>query len=121
LVFREEIEMIQKLLLALGMSMFTLLAHAAVDVNRASSAELETIHGIGPAMAKKILSERARGGAFKGEADLIERVPGLGPKKLERMKKSGLVVSVQAIAEPKRPKGPGADRPQAIEGSKPLK
>jgi len=94
---------------------------AAVDVNRTSSAELETIHGIGPTMAKKILSERARGGAFKGEADLIERVPGLGPKKLERMKKSGLVVSVQAITEPKRPRGPGADRPQPIEGSKPLK
>jgi competence protein ComEA len=96
-------------------------SHAAIDVNRASSAELETIHGIGPAMAKKILSERARGGAFKGEADLIERVAGLGPKKLERMKKSGLVVSVQAIPEPKRPRGPGADRPQPIEGSKPLK
>lgn len=64
---------------------------AAVDVNTASSEELQTVRGIGPAMAARILEER-RVGAFRDADDLRERVRGIGVKNLARMRADGLEV-----------------------------
>jgi competence protein ComEA len=55
-----------------------------VHVNRASAKELEGIKGVGPVLAKKILTERERIGKFSGPADL-DRVPGIGKKKLDNL------------------------------------
>lgn len=73
--------------------LFCLLSGAAVavDANTASSEELQTIRGIGPAMAARILEERRRG-AFRDADDLRERVRGIGVKNLGRMRAAGLEV-----------------------------
>ena len=70
--------MLKKLLAALTMS-YAALSFAAVDVNTATPAELDSIKGIGPAMSAKIIKERKKGN-FKDWADLKARVKGVGEK-----------------------------------------
>ena len=64
------------LLLVLGMAAFN--AIADVNVNTATQAQLETLHGIGPGKAKAIIDYRTKNGPFKSIADL-DKVPGIGP------------------------------------------
>jgi competence protein ComEA len=59
-------------------------SRAAVDVNRASAAELEAVPGIGPATAEAILALRAKRGGFTKLEELLE-VKGIGPKKLQTL------------------------------------
>jgi len=49
-----------------------------VNINTASQAELETLPGIGPVMAGKIIAYREANGPFARIED-IEDVPGIGP------------------------------------------
>ena len=56
-----------------------------VNINTAGEAELETVTGIGPATARKIIAHRERNGPF-GSVDELEEVPGIGPAKLEGMR-----------------------------------
>jgi len=49
-----------------------------VDVNTADEDALERLPGIGPALASRIVAERAAGGPFRSLQDLT-RVPGIGP------------------------------------------
>lgn len=56
-----------------------------VNINTASESELETVTGIGPATARKIVAHRERNGPF-GSVDELEEVPGIGPAKLEGMR-----------------------------------
>jgi len=56
-----------------------------VDLNRAGAAELETLPGIGPALAGRILAERSRRGRFDRVEELLE-VSGIGPATLERIR-----------------------------------
>ena len=51
---------------------------APVDVDRASAAELEALPRIGPALAQRIIDDRAAGGPF-GSLDGFQRVRGVGP------------------------------------------
>ncbi|MDZ7779120.1 MAG: helix-hairpin-helix domain-containing protein [Gemmatimonadota bacterium] len=62
---------------------------AGVDVNRATAEELETLPGIGPALARRILDER-RKRMFSSVADL-ERVRGIGPATVERLRDAARV------------------------------
>lgn len=55
-----------------------------VNINTASVDELETLPGIGPSIAQKIVAERESGGAFAAIEDL-RRVSGIGDKKLEAL------------------------------------
>ena len=57
-----------------------------VDLNTATSEELQQVPGIGPATAEKILQMRKSYGAFKSVDDLLA-IRGLGPKRLEKMRK----------------------------------
>jgi competence ComEA-like helix-hairpin-helix protein len=50
----------------------------SIDVNRAGAAELETLPGIGPVLAARIVAERERRGPFRSVDDL-RRVSGIGP------------------------------------------
>lgn len=79
-------------LIALVLAAFALQAFAAVEANRASRAELETVKGIGPGLSAKILKAR-ESGEFKGWADLVERVSGVGPGNAARFSQAGLTVS----------------------------
>ena len=71
-------------------------AFAAVDVNQASQAELESIKGIGPGLAGKILAARQSGG-FKDWNDLAERVKGVGPGNAARFSQAGMTVAGSAF------------------------
>lgn len=71
-----------------------------VDVDRATAAELERLPGIGPALARRIVEERERGGPF-GSARGLERVRGIGPKLVERLRER---VTFSGV-----PRLPGAD------------
>ena len=65
---------------------------AAVDVNKAGAAELDSIKGIGPAMSGKILAERKKG-EFKNWTDLVDRVSGVGPGNAAKFSNEGLTVN----------------------------
>jgi len=69
-----------------------------VNINTANSEQLQTVPGIGPATAEKILQMRKSYGAFKSVNDLLA-IRGLGPKRLEKMRKY-LTVGKTAKAPP---------------------
>ena len=56
-----------------------------ININKATQAELETIPGIGPSTALKIVDYRNENGKFKSTQD-IKNVPGIGDSKYENMK-----------------------------------
>ena len=58
---------------------------ALVDVNAAPADELETLPGIGPVMAGRIVAHREANGPF-GSVDDLQDVPGIGPKTLESLR-----------------------------------
>jgi competence protein ComEA len=55
-----------------------------LDLNRASAEELTLVPGIGPKLAERIVTERARRGGFAKLAQL-RAVRGVGPKTLSRI------------------------------------
>ena len=59
---------------------------APVNLNTATSEQLQQVPGIGPVTADKILQMRKSYGAFKSVDDL-RAVRGIGPKRLEKMRK----------------------------------
>jgi len=80
-------------LLFLALCAFASAAHAnkkppeaPVNLNTATSEELQQVPGIGPVTAEKILQMRKSYGAFKSVDDL-RAVRGIGPKRLEKMRK----------------------------------
>ncbi len=56
-----------------------------VNLNTATSAELDTLTGVGPSTAKAIISYRTKKGSFTKVEDLLN-VPGVGPSKLAAMR-----------------------------------
>jgi len=68
-----------------------------INLNTATSAELQQIPGIGPSTADKILKMRKSYGAFKSVDDL-RAIKGIGPKRMEKMRK---YVTVGKPAAPK--------------------
>ena len=83
-----------------------------VNINTANSEQLQTVPGIGPATAGKILQMRKSYGAFKSVDDLLA-IRGLGPKRLEKMRKY-LTVGKPATAKPATPpaKSPPVEKPR---------
>ena len=71
--------------------------NAAVDVNRADQATLESVKGIGTALSENILAERAKA-PFRSWADLLARVKGLGPASAAKLSADGLTVDGEAFA-----------------------
>jgi len=78
-----------------------------VNINTATSEELQQVPGIGPATAEKILQMRKSYGAFKSVDDLLA-IRGLGPKRLEKMRKY-LTIGKVPIAAP-RPISPAPQK-----------
>ncbi|MCW5943523.1 MAG: helix-hairpin-helix domain-containing protein [Fimbriimonadaceae bacterium] len=56
-----------------------------IPLNQASQSDLESIPGIGPSLARRILDYRATSGGFKSIEEL-EAVKGIGPKTLVRIR-----------------------------------
>jgi competence protein ComEA len=106
-----------RILAAVILAAFAFAAQAAVDVNQASQAELETVKGIGPGLSGKILSAR-QAGAFKDWADLVDRVGGVGPGNAAKFSQAGLTVGNAAYAAPavSEKAGTGTKAPKAAPG-----
>lgn len=58
-----------------------------ININSADESQLETISGVGPSTAKKIIDYREKEGKFSSIED-IKNVSGIGDKKFESMKDS---------------------------------
>ena len=71
-------------------------AFAAVNINTAAQAELETLQGIGPAKAKAIVDHRKKNGSFKSTDDL-QNVSGIGPVTMKRLRKDVTVGTTSAV------------------------
>ena len=82
--------MLKKILAILAM-LYAFAAYAAVDVNKATAAELDAIKGIGPVTSKAIVDERKKGD-FKNWDDLITRVKGVGEGNAAKFSAEGLTV-----------------------------
>lgn len=88
------------------LALFAAAAFAAVDVNDASVADLDSIKGIGPGTSAKIVEQR-KASKFKDWDDLIQRVSGIGGKRAAKLSAEGLTVAgsgfkgAAAKAEPK--------------------
>jgi len=59
-------------------------ALAKVNLNRADAATLQTLPGIGPVLAARIIAHRGAHGSFRQTADLLD-VPGIGPKRFAQL------------------------------------
>ena len=91
--------MIKRLFAALFAVLLTLgaaSAFAAVDANKATQAELESVKGIGPSISGKILDERKKAN-FKDWSDLVERVKGVGDGNAAKFSTEGLTVNGQGF------------------------
>ena len=64
----------------IGLALCAQLAWAQVEANSATEAQLDGIHGIGPATSGRILQAR-QNGPFTDWANLMLRVSGIGQKK----------------------------------------
>ena len=69
---------------------------APLELNTATRAQLESLQGIGPSLAEKILLAR-RKSLFTDWNDLRRRVRGIGPKLAAKLSSQGLVVNGWAL------------------------
>jgi competence protein ComEA len=110
----------KRVLFALGAFFAAIsMSFAAVDVNKATAAELDSVKGIGPAISKKIVDERAKG-QFKDWNDMVTRVNGIGEGNAKKLSEGGLTVGGKAFAgSPAKPEAKPADaKPAAAAGAK---
>jgi competence protein ComEA len=81
-----------KKLITLIVTLSAAVCFAALDFNKASEAELDSIKGIGPSTSSKILEERKKA-SFKDWNDLITRVKGIGEVKAAKFSAEGVTVN----------------------------
>ncbi len=81
----------KKILAVLAM-LYAAASFAAVDVNKATAAELDGVKGIGPAISGKIIDERKKG-SYKDWQDFIDRVKGVGENNAAKFSAEGLTVN----------------------------
>jgi competence protein ComEA len=93
---KEDSMKVIKHLFAAVLALATTVVFAAVDVNNASVADLDSIKGIGPGTSAKILDGR-KSAKFKDWGDFIERVPGIGDKRAAKLSAEGLTVNGEAF------------------------
>jgi competence protein ComEA len=79
-------------LLTTLLAFWSALSLAAVEVNTATQAELDSVKGLGPATSQKIIAEREKA-PFKDWADFQKRVKGMQDKKSTALSQAGLTVN----------------------------
>ena len=93
-------------------------AFAAVNLNTATQAELETLKGVGSAKAKMIIDDRTKNGPFKSVDDL-DRVKGFGMKSIEKLRGELSVSGATSVSAPAANKM--AAKPAVVPSEKPSK
>jgi competence ComEA-like helix-hairpin-helix protein len=84
------------------------MASRLVDLNRASEMELARLPGLGTGLARRIVEERDRHGAFDSP-EALRRVYGLGPRKLAAIRDHVTVtVAAPMAGAPAPPEATGA-------------
>jgi competence protein ComEA len=90
---------------------------APININTATSEQLQEVPGIGPATAEKILQMRKSYGAFKSVDDLLS-IKGIGKKRLDKMRK---YLTVGKPAAPAKPASTNATPAKKTAASPPAK
>jgi competence protein ComEA len=103
--------MLKKILLFVAM-LYAAASFAAVDVNKASAAELDSVKGIGPAISSRIMDERKKGN-FKDWNDFIGRVKGVGEGNASKFSAEGLTVNGAGFKGAAAPAAKKDDKPAA--------
>ncbi len=101
-------------LAVIGLFMFAGAAFAAVEVNSADQAALDSIAGVGPSTSRAIIAEREKNGNFKDWADLEQRVKGIGGRNIVKLSAAGLVVNGKPYALSGAPKSDGKAEPVGV-------
>ena len=83
--------MFKQCLTFLSIVLLSAASFAAVEVNQATEAELDSVKGLGPSSTARILKAREQG-VFKDWADFMARVKGLKPATAAKLSKAGLTV-----------------------------
>jgi competence protein ComEA len=110
-----------KKILAVMVMMYAAVSFAAVDVNKATAAELDAIKGIGPAISAKILDEKKKGGNFKDWNDLVTRVNGVGEGNAAKFSAEGLTVGGASFKGVAAAPAKAAEKPAAAKDVKDAK
>ena len=105
--------------LALAGLLWARLALAQININTATSEELDGLKGIGPTKAKAIVDYRKKNGPFKSVDDL-QNVHGIGPETLKDIRRE---VTVSGVSRPVAlPVKPASEAPKqaVVAPAKPL-
>ena len=94
--------MLKKYLMFLAIALVSAMGFAAVEVNQATEAELDSIKGLGPSSTARILKAREQG-AFTNWADFMARVKGIKPATAAKVSQAGLTVQGAPYMEPSKP------------------
>jgi len=103
--------MLKTIVAAFAALLLAVAAHAAVDVNRATQAELEAVKGIGPSLSTRIVSERKKA-EFRDWNDFLDRTHGVGAKNAAKFSEAGLTVQGKPYVAPMA----GAGKPAKAQG-----
>jgi len=98
----------KKILIAFLASLaFNFSTFAAVNLNTATQAEIESLEGIGPVKAAAIIDYRKKNGGFKS-VDELEKVDGIGPATLANVRKNVSVSGKTTVVVPAADAKPAA-------------
>ena len=101
-----------KALLVGAWGLWSAVAMAAVDVNTASAADLDSVKGIGPGTSGRIMEAR-KAGPFKDWSDFVDRVRGIGPGNAAKLSDNGLTVNGQSFKGSAAPAAKAPDKSAA--------
>lgn len=102
-----------KALLLATLGFWSAAAMAAVDVNTANAADLDSVKGIGPGTTSRIMEAR-KAGPFKDWTDFVDRVRGIGPGNAAKLSDNGLTVNGQTFKGVAPAAAKASDKPAAV-------